>query len=355
MKLNEMIVYFMLFGKTNAPGLLNNTFICREFSITQHSLGKDFVIKELADVVKITKDFTQRSCGLNRIYFRGESNINYSPVPGIFRKPLMYDELNMANEFKAQYCLHGIEPKNTFDWLCLMQHYSIPTRVLDWSESCYVGLFFCCNKAQEEMEMRKKYSKNLGSQSVAANEFGGLYALDSKKLNEAAQFVSQKYQKNYHGIYYYNDWEVKLRTAFFEHQELKEFSAKIQQKAKKAIDGKFLQKNKQQLLTPIAVYPKRAITPRMNMQKGIFTLHGGWNLPDTEKDFMPINLEDLNNQLPDEEKFLMKFPVQNRLYLRDQLAHIGYHVGSLYLDWDSVGKYLREKFAINNKQISPTS
>jgi hypothetical protein len=34
-----------------------------------------------------------------------------------------------------------------FDWMCAMQHYGVPTRLLDWSESLAVALFFSVTPA----------------------------------------------------------------------------------------------------------------------------------------------------------------------------------------------------------------
>ena len=33
-------------------------------------------------------------------------------------------------------------PKDEWEWIFLMQHYRVPTRLLDWTESPLIGLYF---------------------------------------------------------------------------------------------------------------------------------------------------------------------------------------------------------------------
>ena len=51
----------------------------------------------------------------------------------------------MLDEFKKRYHLHGsspVRPSSHFEWLAVMQHHGCPTRLLDFTHSIYVALYF---------------------------------------------------------------------------------------------------------------------------------------------------------------------------------------------------------------------
>lgn len=92
---------------------------------------------------------SELKCSRSGAFFRGHSDATHSLIPTLLRNRIDRDkEHNLYSECYAR--ARRLMPENTNSWefLSHMQHYGIPTRLLDWTESLASAIFFALGRTR---------------------------------------------------------------------------------------------------------------------------------------------------------------------------------------------------------------
>ncbi|MFM9274629.1 FRG domain-containing protein [Pseudarthrobacter sp. NKDBFgelt] len=222
------------------------------------------------------------------LWYRGQARSSWLLEPSLVRLDGVRDEKPLMEEFKRDAIplltradLSGWS-LTEWDWMFIMQHYHVPTRLLDWSESPLIGLFFALDET--------------GVDDAAGP--AALWLLKPQVLNEAAR------------VTYDQKWRVPVCDVTDEKDD---------------DVGKYLpsQLATGRRLDPLALIGIRRFD-RIRAQSGAFTI--------AHRDPRPLEIE--------APQALKKYiiPHDSKEFIREELDRLGVHAASIYPDLEHLGR-----------------
>lgn len=247
-------------------------------------------IESLEDILACFRE-TERRFGRNVSIFRGQANSDWDLIPGVFRGAAEEAEYTYVQRF-----MHAAPSRYTncpplddkASWLALMQHYGLPTRLLDWTCSIFCAAFFAAWSSE--------------TPTNAATD-GAVWALDLMRVNERTSG-----RRSMCGLH--------------------EFAAAPQDTRQFHLLNDAFCGAKQSTVPLYAVVPAPEVDLRILVQQGMFTIHNT---------HIPLNKQ--NNS----DEFCLKFvvPSESKQQVLDELSSIGIDASSLFPDLQHLARHIR--------------
>jgi len=151
------------------------------------------VIQDLQDVLRISQQVL--AAFPDQPWWRGHARESWDLVPHVYRRPEYGPryEANIANTFvKLAPTRHANcpAPGQAARWLFLMQHYGLPTRLLDWTESPLLAVYLALREEQYRDEPGALWALNpFGLNALVLKAEPGLCQPGQEDANELIQLV----------------------------------------------------------------------------------------------------------------------------------------------------------------------
>jgi hypothetical protein len=236
------------------------------------------------------------------LWFRGSQDSRYTLTPTLMRVTegqtvSQHDaiERNLFFEFQARAAELRARGLNDWEYLFFGRHYDVPTRVLDWTDTFGVALYFAL-----ELQERRLRSNNTDQpiEGVPVIWILNPYALNVRTWDKRDRDITLP---KYLGLFKGHYWDFGELLA---------------------ADGRWGWDK------PVAIYPAQ-INDRVRAQRGWFTIHGNDRRP-------------LENQVPDEVVKLVLYRkcVDEALKF---LALAGVNRFSIYPDLENLARWIRQE------------
>jgi hypothetical protein len=231
-----------------------------------------------------------------RFWLRGHAKEDWSLFPKGLREPKPFMRA-MLHEFRAEATiLHDSAPehRDLRQWLFLMQHYGMPTLLLDWTRSALAALAFALEIERDRPEWDQ--------------QDGSLWILRPGKWNELSNAIP------YAVLDAYSSDLDDLFAVHFDQDASKRLTCP-KSRAVTAVEPVFNSR-------------------RMIAQQGVFTIHGPTSKP----------MEKVALGSPEQCLWKLIVPKDRKAVLRQELHDLGIQPSSLFPDLDHLSACITRRY-----------
>ena len=269
------------------------------------------VVNSVSDFLSVLNKYSENET----LYFRGHSKTTYQLKPSIMRTAKLQENENLIYQELLISCPDDFRAyKNHIDYLVKMQHYGLPTRLLDITRNPLVALYFaCCSNVDDIGEVlvfspKKKQVKYENSDTVSMLASLPLFSYEDQMILMDNLYVKQ------------NEYDSIVQRFIHELQTEKPgFVNKINYKD---LEGCFI------------VLPKKD-NSRIVKQDGAFIICG---INNSIERVIYDTLRLTHNQ-----KTILIF-VTNKKQIIKELDILSINKSTLFLEIDYVAEYIKTKY-----------
>ena len=258
-------------------------------------------------------------------FFRGHADKNFQLLPSIYRKQQWYsNEDKIIREIIMRCPAEFGQMKSSFEKLVKMQHYDLPTRLLDLTENPLVALYFACIGEKEQDSDGEINFFKIPKSEVKYFDSDTVSVVSNIAWAKSDFEIDPRYDRDYKSFHnQHNHHAHKLMHDI--KQEKPHFLERIEPNHIKSV---------------VCVKPKMD-NPRVVRQDGAFLLFGiGKNK------YLPAAIPDEWIYRPKNKRYIIK--ASDKFNILRQLSSVGISKAKLFPEIDMVSQFIKDDYDLDS-------